>query len=129
MTASVPNEISMGELNEFYESATQESAIELAKPDPDGCYSEEQIMDPVHDALQQISEIIPDPSAHKYAMIKIADNMQRWHTTVAQAALAEGKTESSEAWLRDAGKFQAVMDILFSVHLGENDYWAPNAPQ
>ena len=127
MTASVPNEISMDELNVLFESATQESAIQLAKPDEDGCYSEEQIMDVVCDALAQISQIIPDPAAHKFAMLKIADNMARWHTAVAQTAYAEGKDDSGEAWLRDAGKFQAIMDIATSIHLGDNDYWAENA--
>ena len=127
MTASVPNEISMDELNVLFESATQESAIQLAKPDEDGCYSEEQIMDVACDALKQIAEIIPDPAAHKFAMIKIADNMARWHTAVAQQAYAEGKDDSGEAWLRDAGKFQAIMDIATSIHLGDNDYWADNA--
>ena len=129
MTASVPNEISMSELSNFFESATQESAIELAKPDEDGCYSKQQIMDVACDALKQISELIPDPASHKFAMLKIADNMANWHTTVGQQAYAEGRDASGEAWLRDAGKFQAVLDILLSVHLGDNDYWANNAPE
>jgi hypothetical protein len=129
MTASVPNEISMNELSDFYESATQESAIELAQPDADGVYTEQQIMDVVHDALKQISELIPDPVSHKYAMLKIADNMALWHTTVGQQALVEDRQASGEAWLRDAGKFQAIMDILMSIHLGDNDSWAPNAPE
>ena len=129
MTASVPNEIGMDELNVLFESATQESAIELAKPDEDGCYSEEQIMDVACDALKQITELIPDPVAHKFAMLKIADNMAQWHTIVAKQAYAEGRADGGEAWLRDAGKFQAIMDILLSIHLGDNDYWAENAPQ
>jgi agmatine/peptidylarginine deiminase len=128
MTASIPNGISMNELNDYFESATEESAIELAQPDADGSYTEEQIMEVVNNALEQITQTIPDPIAHKVAMIKIADNMCRWHTAVSQAALAEGKTESSEAWLRDGGKFQAVMDILLSIHLGDNDQWCPNNP-
>ena len=53
--------------------------------------------------------------------------MVDWHKAVAIRQLEEGNQESMGAWMRDAGKFQAVMDILSSIAIGPEDFTCDHA--
>jgi hypothetical protein len=52
----------------------------------------------------------------------VVSRMVDWHKHVASRQLEEDNQESMGAWMRDAGKFQACMDILCSIAIGPDDF-------
>ena len=52
----------------------------------------------------------------------IAQKMIEWHSRVGHRLAEEGETTAAVGWLRDAGKFQAVLNILDTVTVGPEDF-------
>ena len=102
------------------ESAPKEEEI---KQEAEGVYTESAIEEAVWEGLQLMQDRVHDPVAHKLAVLKVCNNMVAWHSKVGETAHERGETECGNAWLRDAGKWQAVMDIVMSISLGDNDCW------
>ena len=59
---------------------------------------------------------------HKIMMMMIIDNYLEWHTKAGIAQMEDGEERSAVCWLRDAGKFQAMHNILSTVTTGPNDW-------
>lgn len=57
---------------------------------------------------------------HKLMIVAIIDRMIQFHERVAERISQEGD-ETGEAWLKDAGKFQAIMNILQTIECGPDD--------
>ena len=57
---------------------------------------------------------------HKLMIVAIIDRMIQFHERVAERINQEGD-ETGEAWLKDAGKFQAIMNILQTIECGPDD--------
>ena len=74
------------------------------------------------DALDLMTDRISDPVVHKVAMLAIASRMIEWHTGIGQNVIGEYE-DAGTSWLRDAGKFQAIIQILKGISLGDNDQW------
>ena len=74
------------------------------------------------DALDKATEECPDPLVHKVMAMTVIHRMIDWHKHVALRQLEEGNQESMGAWMRDAGKFQAIQDILCSIAIGPDDF-------
>ena len=66
------------------------------------------------EALELATDKCPDPLVHKVIAMMVICRMVDWHKGVAIKQLEDGNQESMGAWMRDAGKFQACMDILTS---------------
>ena len=121
MTQSVPDSFNLDELSAMLENAPQEEEstlllITLIKSTP------EQIDDIADEALEFASSKCDDPLVHKVIAMKVIHNMIMWHKTVSSKQYDEGNELSGAAWGRDAGKFQAVMDILCNVTVGPDDF-------
>lgn len=108
----------MDELSNLLENAPQED--ELKAPQE---ITEALIESVADDGLQFMVERCDDPVVHKLALLKIAQNMVLWHSKVGEAANERGDEDCGTAWLRDAGKWQAIMDIVTSINIGPNDHW------
>ena len=52
----------------------------------------------------------------------IASKMVEWHSRVGNRLAEDGDLRSSMGWLRDAGKFQAVLNILDTISVGPEDF-------
>lgn len=122
MTASnIPDSFNMDSLEELLNDAPREEDIH-AELDSD-IFSEEVMMDTAKAGLDSMTNLVPDPAVHKAALLQICTNMITWHTVVGKNANEEGHTDCGTAWMRDAGKWQAIMQIARGIHLGENDHW------
>jgi len=127
MTSSIPDSFSPKALEELLESAPKEEELKAQHSDDcPGCPecedpTEKAIEDAAHAGLDLMCDMVKDPLVHKVALLKVANNMVAWHTTVGENAMERGDTECGAAWLRDAGKWQAIMDIAMSISLGGND--------
>lgn len=126
MTSSIPDSFSTEDLQALLADAPSDEANVPSNEDGTK-FSEEQIDYVVGYALDQITDAIPDPVAHKAALVRVAYNMIRWHTAVADQQFAAGNKASGTAWMRDAGKWQAILDIATSISLGDNDAWCVQA--
>ena len=123
MTSAVPNGFSMDELSEMLETAPNEELLHATV----GCnddkeFTPEYIENVAQEALELASKKCPDPLVHKVMAMVIVHRMMDWHKSVAIRQLKEDNQASMGAWMRDAGKFQAVMDILCSIAIGPNDF-------
>ena len=117
MTASVPNGFSADDLQAMLESAPKEADVQA----PAAPSSEEDVIDAAADeALNNVKN--PGPLVHKVMAMKVIARMIEWHTAYGQALIKDGETDQGVAWLRDAGKFQAVLSILQGIDVGDNDF-------
>ena len=117
MTASVPNGFSADDLQAMLDSAPKEADVH-APAEPS---SDEDALDAAADeALNSVKN--PGPVVHKVMAMKVIARMIEWHTTYGQALIAEGDIEHGTAWLRDAGKFQAVLCTLQHISVGGDDF-------
>lgn len=123
-TPQIPDGFSSDDLQVLLENAvSEETAQAESAASKDGPYSEMSIVDCAHKHLNAMTDEINDPIVHKAAIIQILTNMIGWHTQVALNKIAEDDTECATGWMRDAGKFQAMLDIITSISLGANDPW------
>ena len=125
MTASfnVPDGISFEDLKKAMADAQPEPCTHEGDCDHDSDVpSQDQIMAAGDKALELAIELANDPMVHKYMLAEIINNMIRWHTCMGEELRDQDQLGSSTGWLRDAGKFQAIMNILLTIDVGECDW-------
>lgn len=121
MTAT-PDSFSMSDLKALLDNAPIEDEVHTPQIDPENP-TEDQIDQVVSQGLDLMTDQIKDPVVHKVALLRVASNMALWHTKIAEGHFERGCPEGGTAWMRDAGKWQAIMDIAMSITLGDNDAW------
>ena len=115
---SIPDSFNLDELSAMLENAPQEEELHATEKELTPEFIEKVAMD----ALDKATEECPDPLVHKVMAMTVIHRMIDWHKHVALRQLEEDNQESMGAWMRDAGKFQAVMDILCSIAIGPDDF-------
>ena len=117
MTASnIPDSFSPEALQELLESAPTDIVDREVDDEPD-C----ELSVRVDAALEAFEEVADDALTAKAGVMSILDRMVEWHTTVAQSLIERGETESAIGWARDAGKFQAALNILSTIKVSDDD--------
>jgi len=121
MTQSIPDGISFEELSQLQDSARHEADChcEQCEGGPFDGKTAEQVCEIAGECLDRATEKCNDPMVHKVMALQIIENMIAWHTNV---GVDQDNERSSVAWLRDAGKFQAIANILTQVTCGPNDF-------
>ena len=71
------------------------------------------------------AELHDGPLLHKVIALTILKRLGFWHQSVGEKRWDECN-DTASAWIRDAGKLQAAMQILESVSLGDNDFTCPD---
>jgi len=122
MTSSVPDSFSMDELSNMLENAPQEEDLHATADNDDKEFTPEFIESIAQEVLELATEKCPDPLVHKVIAMMVICRMVDWHKGVAKSQLDDGNLQSMGAWMRDAGKFQACMDILTSIAIGPTDF-------
>lgn len=124
MTSSIPESFNLDQLSELLENAPSEDDIhsESCNCNDDKEITPEFIDDCAMKALDFATELCGDPLVHKVMMLMIATRMVEWHTAIGQKQFEADEIQSGVCWLRDAGKFQAMLDSLMSISIGPDDY-------
>ena len=122
MTSSIPESFNLDQLSELLESAQSEDDLHTAADNSDKELTPEFIEGVAQEVLEIATDKCPDPLVHKVIAMMVICRMVDWHKSVAKAQLEDGNLESMGAWMRDAGKFQACMDILTSIAIGPEDF-------
>ena len=124
MTASIPDGISFADLEAFAKDAPEDTAIVPTKGPFNGL-SEDELKDLVDVHLDLIHEACPDPMFAKAIVWRLISNMAHWHTDAGKSQFEDGETEAAVCWLRDAGKFQAIGNVLQTINVGPHDFITP----
>ena len=112
----VPDAVSFEDLREAMEAATPEQQDQPIAQDADGLF--EQARACVLDATN-LSDM---PAVfHKAMVLNIIENYIDWHNLVAEEQFKSGDLKSAASWLRDCGKFQAIMNIITTIRLDSDD--------
>ena len=127
MTQSVPDSFSMDELSNLLENAPQEEDLHAENCSCNSCdnkqeYTPEFIEKIASDAIDAATDQCPDPLVHKVMAMMIMSRMVEWHKNVALRQLDNDNVQSMGAWMRDAGKFQGLMDVLCNIAIGPDDF-------
>lgn len=125
MTSSIPDHIGMDELMNMAEAAHEREQEENICPDcadkTFGGRTVEEVEALAQQILDESFETCDSPLLHKIIMIMICSNMLAWHTKMSQRAFKIGGTSPAISWARDAGKFQAILNILDTISVDEDD--------
>ena len=122
MTASIPNSFSSDDLQRLLENAPSEDV----KPSGDGPHGEQGLTE--EEVLQLASDRLDctdkcnDPIVHKVMIHMIVMNMIEWHSKMGAKLVDEGQEGAAMAWFRDAGKWQAVANILDTINVSGDDF-------
>ena len=124
MTASIPNSFNSDELQKLMDNAPHEADCqcgECPSSDKDD-YSEKRIHAIVEEALNDMGEQSPGPLVHKVAMMAICERMYDWHVTMGEKLMDDDDAKAAAAWLKDAGHFQVIFNILRFISVGKEDF-------
>ena len=89
--------------------------------DPD-LQSEEYICEIAQEALDLATDKSSGPMVHKVMLHKIVTHMFDWHCKMANSLFEDDMPEQAMGWSRDAGKFQAIMNILETISVQNDDF-------
>ena len=125
MTQSVPDSISMSDLESFAKNAA--TPVE-EKRLYDGLTASE-VQELAMETLRGLSRKCKDPMVEKCMMLAMAMSWIKWHTDVAQEIMpasadadkSEEATEFATCLLRDAGKAQAIYTLVHDIGM-DNDF-------
>jgi hypothetical protein len=53
---------------------------------------------------------------------RIINNLLEWHTAAGLKQVEDDENENGMYWLRDAGKFQAMLNVFQTVSMGHDDF-------
>ncbi len=124
MTASIPDGISFADLQALAKDAPDDTAI-VPTEGPYAGLNEEELKDLIDAWLENMHETNGHPMFAKAIVWRILSHMIEWHTAAGQHQFEEGDTQSAVCWLRDAGKFQSMTNILHTINIGPNDFITP----
>ena len=125
MTSSIPDSVSMSDLESFAKNAA--SPVE-EKRLYDGLTATE-VQELAMETLRGMSRKCKDPMVEKCMMLAMAMSWIKWHTEMAQEIMpatadsdkcAEA-TEFATCLLRDAGKAQAIYTLAHDIGM-DNDF-------
>ena len=128
MTQSIPSSFSSEDLQELLANAPHEEDCQCGDcPTGEGPFGEqgltdEQVTQIAYELLDQAQDKCDDPIVHKIMFIMIANNMLSWHSKMGVRFAEQGEPEQALGWLRDAGKFQAILNILDTINVGPDDF-------
>ena len=127
MTQSIPDGISFEDLADLHAEARHEDdcRCEQCVPSKEGPYAgltKEQVEQACEDLVEKMDEICNHPQMAKSMIWHLNDILLAWHTRTGINESQEGNEVATVGWLRDAGKFQAVANILATVSVGPDDY-------
>ena len=123
MTASIPNGFSEDQLRQLMvNAAIREDADKEAEEGPYKGLTRDQICQAAEDSLDAMNAICKHPLSHKLVVMQVISNYLDWHNNMGEGLIEEGQPDVAAGWFRDAGKFQAIMNLLQTVGVDPKDF-------
>jgi len=124
LTSSIPNSFSADDLSKMLESAPKEADVPDTTPS-DEELSELEMIELAGKICDDSGDLTEGPMLHKLIALTIIKRLTYWHQKTGELQWDEN-SDLASAWIRDAGKLQAAMQILQSVSLGNEDFTCPD---
>lgn len=118
MTSSIPDSFNLDELQALLDTASSENKAS----DSDSSLDKDSILDDVESAMAAVNRITDQALAHKLVAIQILHNLFQWHEAVGAKCIRNAESDQAKGWLQDAGKFQAIMNILQTISVDDDDF-------
>jgi hypothetical protein len=121
----IPNSISSDDLKGLMDKAPNENKVQTDNAKGPYCgFTQEQVAALCDRLLNEADAACPHPVVLKALTMMIMNRMVEWHTRSGAHVGEESKgtDETAVYWLRDAGKFQAVMNILTTISVCDDDF-------
>lgn len=126
MTAT-PDSFSMADLEAMLEIAPQDITDIQPEASEDSDDRQERLTSLAARGLDEMTKDLDGCDAaqvEKVILHLITDKMIEWHSRVGYRIAEDGETISAMGWHRDAGKFQAIANILATITVGPEDFTA-----
>ena len=117
-SSSIPDAFSPDQLQRMLAEAQPEPEVTT---DPD-CQSEEYILEIAQEAIDLATDKSAGPLVHKVMLHKIINHMFDWHCAMADTLFEDDMPQQAMGWSRDAGKFQAIINILTTISVQNDDF-------
>lgn len=117
---NVPDKVSMNELGEYL--------VQAQNVGDDSSNFEDNVLDTAYELVYSIAinvckEEDQEPLlVHKAMAMIILQGMVTYHCKVADKLHADEEWEKTIGWSKDAGKFQAMLNIIRSISVCPNDF-------
>jgi hypothetical protein len=126
--SATPDSISFEDLADLMVNAQQEvEPVDKEAASYDG-HTSDEVSEVVRNGLSAMTDEVNHPIVHKLAACEIIHSLMEWHTTFAERLIEDGETVAAMGWAKDAGKFQAIMNILTTVGVCDDDFTVIPAP-
>ena len=124
MSASIPDGISFSDLQALVKDAPEETTI-VPTGGPYNGMTEEELKDLTDTFIDKIIDANSHPMLGKAIAWRILNHFMEWHTAAGMKQIEDGEAENGMYWLRDAGKFQAIGNLLQTINVGPHDFITP----
>jgi len=126
--SATPDSISFEDLADLMITAQQEVEPVDKEATLYAGHTSDEVSEVVKDKLFDMTEEINHPIVHKLAACEIIHSLMDWHTKAAERLVDDNETVVAIGWAKDAGKFQAIMNILTTISVCDDDFTVIPAP-
>ena len=126
--SATPDSISFEDLADLMLDAKKEVEPVDKEAAPYDGRTADEVSEVVKDKLSDMTDEINHPIVHKLAACEIIHSLMEWHTKAAERLVGDNETVAAIGWAKDAGKFQAIMNILTTISVCDDDFTVIPAP-
>lgn len=126
--SATPDSISFEDLADLMLDAKKEVEPVDKEAAPYDGRTADEVSEVVKDKLSDMTDEINHPIVHKLAACEIIHSLMDWHTKAAERLVDDNETVAAIGWAKDAGKFQAIMNILTTISVCDDDFTVIPAP-
>ena len=124
MTAT-PDSFSSVDLAKLLENAPQDIVDRIVEADETPESKQQRLTRIAEKCIQDVTDPLDGADAaqvHKVILHLLVDHMIEWHSKVSHHLFRDGEPMAALGWARDAGKFQAIANILSTIECGDDDF-------
>ena len=126
--SATPDSISFEDLADLMVNAQQEvEPVDKEAASYDG-HTADEVSEVVKNKLNEMTDEINHPIVHKLAACEIIHSLMQWHTKASERLAESNDTVIAIGWAKDAGKLQAIMNILTTISVCDDDFTVIPAP-
>ena len=126
--SATPDSISFEDLADLMIDAKKEVEPVDKEAGPYDGRTADEVSEVVKDKLSDMTDEINHPIVHKLAACEIIHSLMQWHTKAAERLAESDDTVVAIGWAKDAGKLQAIMNILTTISVSDDDFTVIPAP-
>lgn len=124
----IPDSFTVEELNERLLDAIPEEVahhVELQETlHGSQQLSDKEVLDNALTIIRESARKCDSPILNKVILHEICKLMLEWHSKTSYSAFEQMDPIQALSWARDAGKFQAILNILETIEVTDSDFTA-----